>query len=210
MVDWTTVANLATGAGTVVLAVATFASVRSANRTARAAERALLSGLRPLLLASRMQDPPEKVGYSDNHWVRVPGGHAHTEVTDEAIYLAIPLRNAGQGLAVLNRWTAHPERLIGDVPRPDPTGFRRLTRDLYVAPGGLGFWQGTFRDPTDPEFDPVAKVILDRQPFTIDLLYGDGEGGQRMISRFSILPFGEDDWLAAVSRHWHLDRDDPR
>ena len=41
MNDWTTVSSLATGVGTLVLAVATFASVRSANRAAHAAERSL-------------------------------------------------------------------------------------------------------------------------------------------------------------------------
>ena len=45
---------------------------------------------------------------------------------------------------------------------------------------------------------------------TIELLYGDGEGGQRVISRFALLPVGDDDWLINVSRHWNLDRDDPR
>jgi hypothetical protein len=42
--NWNTVSSLATGVGTLVLAVATFASVRSANRAARAAERSLLAG----------------------------------------------------------------------------------------------------------------------------------------------------------------------
>lgn len=41
MVDWTTVSSLATGVGTLVLAIATFASVRSANRSARVAQEAL-------------------------------------------------------------------------------------------------------------------------------------------------------------------------
>jgi hypothetical protein len=59
--DWTTVSSLATGVGTLVLAVATFASVRSANRAARAAERSLLAGLRPLLVPSRLQDADQKV-----------------------------------------------------------------------------------------------------------------------------------------------------
>ena len=36
--DWVTISSLATAAGTLVLAVATFASGRSANRTARVAE----------------------------------------------------------------------------------------------------------------------------------------------------------------------------
>ena len=52
--DWASIASLATAAGTLVLAVATFAAVRSANRAARAAEQSLLVGLRPLLVPSRL------------------------------------------------------------------------------------------------------------------------------------------------------------
>jgi hypothetical protein len=59
--DWNTVSSLATGGGTLVLALATFASVRSANRAARAAERSLLAGLRPLLVPSRLEDSEQKV-----------------------------------------------------------------------------------------------------------------------------------------------------
>ena len=38
--DWTTISSLATAAGTLVLGVATFASVRSANPTTTAVEAA--------------------------------------------------------------------------------------------------------------------------------------------------------------------------
>ena len=47
MTDWVTISALATATGTLVLAVATFASVRSANRAARVAEQAFLMGQRP-------------------------------------------------------------------------------------------------------------------------------------------------------------------
>jgi hypothetical protein len=49
-----------------VLAVATFSSVRSANRSARVAERSLLVGLRPILIPSREDDPPERIRFGDN------------------------------------------------------------------------------------------------------------------------------------------------
>ena len=39
-IDWSTVATFATAFGTLVLAVATFAAVRSANRAARVSEAA--------------------------------------------------------------------------------------------------------------------------------------------------------------------------
>ena len=60
-VDWATVSSLATAAGTLVLAIATFSSVRSANRSARVAELTLLSGLRPVLVPSRPEHPSERI-----------------------------------------------------------------------------------------------------------------------------------------------------
>src|SRR4051812_48223306 len=107
MTDWSTIASLATAGGTLVLAVATFTSVRSANRGARISEQALLTRLRPLLIASRFEDPPEKVGFMDEHWVKVPGGCATAEVVGDVIYLAMALRNVGNGMAVLDRWSLH-------------------------------------------------------------------------------------------------------
>jgi hypothetical protein len=208
--DWTTISSLATAGGTLVLAAATFAAVRSANRSARATERALLAGIRPVVVPSRLEDPPQKVGFQDQHYVRVPGGRAVAEVTDEAIYLAIALRNVGSGLAVLDRWDFYPERQTGDVSHRDPSGFHRLTRDIYVPAGDMGFWQGAFREPSDPNFAIAREAISTRQAMTIDLLYGDHEGGQRTISRFALLPVGDDQWLASVGRHWNLDRADPR
>jgi hypothetical protein len=209
--DWVTVSALATAGGTLVLAVATFASVRSANRSARVTERALLAGIRPVLVPSGVQDPPEKVGFADDHWVKVPGGRAIAEVTEEAIYLAMALRNVGSGLAVLDRWDLHGDRVMGpDATHGAPEAYRRLTRDIYVPAGGLGFWQGAIRDPGDPLFAEARDAIEARRAMTLDLLYGDHEGGQRTVTRFAFLPFGEDEWLAAASRHWNLDRSDPR
>lgn len=124
MPDWVTISSLSTAGGTLVLAVATFASVRSARRAAVATERALLSGIRPVLVPSRPHDPPERVGFVDNHRVEVGGGRAVAEATDDAIYFAIALRNVGNGLAVLDRWNFRPERLMGEVDHPSPDSFR--------------------------------------------------------------------------------------
>ncbi|HTC69429.1 MAG TPA: hypothetical protein VK662_07670 [Acidothermaceae bacterium] len=215
MTDWTTTsAELATAVGTLVLSAATFASVRSANRAARTAERSLLEGLRPLIVASRMQDPPEKVGFVDDHWVRVGGGHAIVEVTDSVIYMAIALRNIGRGMAVLHGWFATDGGTSATRPDHEPIeNFRRLTRDIYIPPGDLGFWQGALRDPAEPIFDEVRTMAKSSESMTIELLYGDQEGGQRAISRFALRPHeidGEQVWLASVGRHWHLDRRAPR
>jgi hypothetical protein len=210
MDNWGIAASLATAAGTLVLAAATFVAVRSSNRAARATERALLAGIRPVLVPSRLEDPPEKVGFADDHWVRVPGGRAVAEVTDTAIYLSIALKNVGNGLAVLDRWDFRPERRLDEVTHRDPEEFRRLSRDIYVPPGDLGFWQGAFRDPEDPIFAHASEAIAEPRAMTVDLLYRDSEGGQRMISRFSLIPAHDGQWITSVGRHWNLDRAEPR
>jgi hypothetical protein len=208
--DWVTISALATAGGTLVLAAATFTSVRSANRAARVAERALMAGLRPVLVPSRFEDPAEKVGFIDDHWVKVEGGRAVAELSDGVVYLAIALRNVGTGIAVLDRWDLLPERALNDVPHRDPEEYRRLTRDLYVPSGDRGFWQGAFRDTEDPMYHEVAAAVKERRAVTVDLLYGDHEGGQHTISRFALIPRADGAWVTAVSRHWNIERDDPR
>src|SRR6185369_16162200 len=99
MADWVTISALATAGGTLVLAGATFTSVRSANRAARVAELSLLARLRPLLLSSRIDDPAQKVGFVDARWFHVPGGGAIAEAADEAVYFVLSLRNFGSGIA---------------------------------------------------------------------------------------------------------------
>src|SRR5712692_644355 len=209
MADWGTISALATAGGTLVLAAATFSSVRSANRAARVAEQSLLVGLRPLLLPSKLDDPPQKVSFADGKWLRAPGGQGAAEVSNEAVYLAMALRNVGNGIAVLHGWHFYPERRP-DYARPGPEDFTRLTRDLYVPVGDVGFWQGAFRDPAAPEFAEAATAVTARQGTMVDLLYGDHEGGQRMISRFSMLPRDDGGWMIEAGRHWNIDRDDPR
>lgn len=208
--DWSTAASLATAFGTLVLAFATFAAVRSANRAARATERSLLVGLRPVLTPTRFTDPPEKIGFVDGHWVTANGGRGVAELTENVIYLAIAVRNVGNGLAVLHGWTLHGNTRYGDVPHDDPASFRRLTRDLYIPPGDSGMWQGALRDPSEPLFAEARDAINATQPVTIELLYGDQDGGQRAITRFSLMPRESGERIAVVSRHWHLDRPDPR
>lgn len=206
-----TAAALATALGTLVLAVATFASVRSGRQSAELVERSLLAALRPLLIASRPQDLEQKVSFVDDHVVHLPGGQGTAEVTDDAVYLTLSLRNAGPGLAVLDGWYVHPERLAGADERHRPLEqFRRLTRDIYVASSDVGFWQGALRDPDAEEFRAVHEAVSERKPLTVDLLYGDVEGGQRVVSRFALMPAGKDAWLAVNARHWNIDRPDPR
>jgi hypothetical protein len=210
LADWVTISALATAGGTLVLAFATFASVRSGNRVARLAERSLLAGLRPLLMPSKLDDAMQKVGFVDRHFVQVPGGNGAAEVTDNAVYLVMSLRNVGSGIAVLHGWSFVEFQTGATVEHTDLSSFRRLTRDLYVPAGDIGFWQGAFRDPAAPEFLTAAALIKERKPLMIELLYGDYEGGQRTISRFALQPRSDAGWLVTVSRHWNIDRADPR
>jgi hypothetical protein len=211
MTDWAiTAASAATAAGTLVLAVATFSSVRSAQRAARATEAALLAGIRPLLVTSHIGDESQKIRFNDDHWVHVEGGRAVIETTDEVIYMVLSLRNVGNGLAVLDRWDLVPDRSTTERSGDEIPVFRRLTRDIYVPAGDLGFWQGALRDPDDPLFNAVRAAVNEHRALTVDILYGDHQGGQRTISRFVLDPMSDGKWLSTVGRHWNLDQPDPR
>jgi hypothetical protein len=214
MAIWETVASLATAFGTLVLGVATFSAVRSSNRSARIAEQALLAGLRPLLVASRSVDPDMKVLWSDRHAVHLSGGGAVFEEQDGVIYLAMGVRNVGAGIALLHGWYPWPDWRSARVGHADPSEFRRLTIDLYVPPGDAGYWEGAIRDEADELRPELLKALADREPITIDLLYGDQEGGQRVISRFAVmassLPSSAGGWFCQGARHWNLDRTEPR
>jgi hypothetical protein len=179
---------MATAGGTLVLAVATFSAVQSSNRSARVAERALMAGLRPLLMPSRLDDPPQKVGFVDGRLLRVDGGRG----------------------AVLDGWRFSLQPEPGSGPPPPVEEFHRLIRDIYVPPGDMGFWQGVFRDPKTAEFRQAADAIAAGERLVVDILYGDHEGGQRAVSRLSMTTTSDGGWLVSAARHWNIDRDDPR
>jgi len=227
--DWVTLSSLATAGGTLVLAVATYQSVRSANRSARVAERSLLEGVRPVLIPSGEQDPAERVRFGDDVILVVPGHGASAKLTRDTIYLAVALRNAGSGLAVLHGWRvraqpprvpgAGPTLLLGDAPGPDSrinrepdlAEFRRQQLDLYIPAGGNGFWQGAMRDPSEPGYAEVRDAVEGDHGLWIDLLYGDYEGGQRAIVRIGATEWPEvEGRRTTVMRYWNLDREDPR
>jgi hypothetical protein len=213
--DWSTTASLLTAGGTLVLAVATFASVRSGNRSARiseraarTAERSLLVGQRPLLVNSRLQDPVQKIQYREGIWLTVDGGTATLEITDEVVYLAVSVRNVGTGLAVLHGWHVG-VGLQTERSHPPLEDFTPQQLDIYVAPGDDGLWLSALRDPAADIFHAVAAAVKAGEPLVINLLYGDFEGGQRVITQFS-LRRADERWLAQAVRHFNVDRPDPR
>lgn len=213
MTDWGTVSALATAGGTLVLAAASFASIRSADRAALSAERALQASLRPLLVNSRLESPEQKAMWLDGHWTKITGsmGYAHV-AEDGQLYLAMSIRNCGPGLGVIHGWRFTEAPAIADASRPPVDSFRRQGRDLYIAPGDTGFWHAALREEDDPHREPLLRALKERERIIIDLLYGDYEGGQRTISRFSLVPRGTDErsWFCQVGHHWSLDRPDPR
>jgi hypothetical protein len=210
--DWNTVSSLATGVGTLVLAVATFASVRSANRSARVAEEALLEQRQPVFSSSRFDDAAQKAMFVERHWVRAEGGRGAAEYANGNVYLAISLRNVGAGIGVCQAWAVCPGlRSAARSPQPRPdSAFRAQTRDLFIPPGDVGIWQGAIREVEDPDYAGIVEAVQTREPISIELLYSDQVGGQRTITRFGLVPAGDDSWLAISSRHWFLDRPGPR
>ena len=193
-----------------MLAVATFASVRSGSRSARIAEQALKVGLRPVLFPSRPDDAHQRIMWGDRHWADLAGAGAVLQDAGVVIYLAMSLRNVGAGIAVLRGWhvdTGRPSSPIKD--HTDPSTFRPMRRDIYIPANDTGFWQGVIREREDPLRAEVVAAIGRGSALTVEILYGDHEGGQPTISLFAI--DHEDDGeglIASVGRHWLLDPQD--
>ncbi len=208
--DATTAASLATAGGTLVLAVATFASVRSSNRSARLAEYSMQLGIRPLLMPSRLEDAPQKIRWGDDHRAVINGSGAHVEVVDDNLYMAMSVRNAGSGIAVLHGWHLRLERLLTEHAHAEREDFRPQTRDLYIPGGDVGFWQAAIRDHDDPEYAEMVARVRARELFLIELLYTDHQGDQPSITLFVVAPYDDDGWYCSAVKHWNLDRPDPR
>jgi hypothetical protein len=186
-----TISSLATAGGTLVLAIATFSSVKSSNRSARVAERSLLAGLRPVLIPSRSDDPPQEVRFVDGDSFTIEGHGGNVDRPSTAnVYFGLAIRNGGTGLAVIHGWRPAPiDGSFSEAPHVEE--FRPQMRDIYIPAGEIGFWQGAIRDHTDPAIEIVRTSLESGARFAIDVLYGDYEGGQRTIARFG-LPTGSD------------------
>jgi hypothetical protein len=208
--DWVAISSLATAGGTLALAVTTYLSVRSANQAARTAERSLLVGLRPLIVESLESDPVQRVNFHDERGIPTPGGGAAVQVIEGRIYVILSLRNVGPGIGVLfgGRLYAEPRNAIrGAI---DLDTFRMLSRDIYIPPGRIGFWQIAYRDSQDDEYYPILQAI-ERGEFMADVLYGDYEGGQRVVTRYAVLRDDDSgEWRLSTIRHTQIDRDEPR
>jgi hypothetical protein len=213
----TDLAEWGTTVGTLVLAGATFVSIRSSSRSARIAERALLAGQRPVLVVARRDDPAQEIQFADGRVLECVSTQALFLYEQDVIYLATPLRNAGSGLAHLQGYRLDPEH--ADRVQADPLGVARhrrggkapdsatfipQQRDLYIASGETGFWQAALRDPSSPHFRAVQDALDSRGRLTVDLLYGDLEEGQPTITRFVLLPNADGTWHCDVAHHWRI------
>ena len=212
MADWVTISSLATAGGTLVLALATFSSVKSANRSTRLAERSLLAGQRPILIPTHEDDPAQTVRFGDGVLIHVRGHAGTIELQRENLYMAISVRNGGSGLALIQGWRVEVADQTSNQPPPTDE-FRRQQRDIYIPPGEVGFWQGAIRDRSDPAYDEIRSAMQSGSRVSVDLIYGDYEGGQRTIARIGLTKDGDDerdDYLAEVGRYWNIDGIDPR
>lgn len=198
-----------------MLAGATFVAVRAAARSTRIAERALLAGQRPVL-APAGPDDTESVQFADGRVFPVGGGRALVQQEPGVIYLSIPLRNVGAGLAMLRGYRLQGEpatdaaqdprgvagHLRGD-PLPPLGMFSGQQRDLLISTNRAGFWQAALRDPATPVYKEILQAIETGGRVTIDVLYGDHEGGQPSVTRFVLLPEAGT-WRCDATRYWNL------
>ena len=221
MADWVTISSLATAGGTLVLAVATFSSVRSANRAARVAEKSLLLGTRPILTPSREEDPVQRVRFGDGTFLTVPGHGAAVQEHDGRIHMAIAVRNGGAGLGVILGWRARSSRSgpsnpdeaarVTDEPAPSLEDFRRQQLDLYIPAGETGVWFGGLYDRDEPGYRDVLDLMRSGGDLIwVDLLYGNYERGQLTIARFGLSERPDDEAQAIgqrafVLRYWDVD-----
>ena len=53
--------------------------------------------------------------FADGHWIRARGSEALVDAAESDLYLALAVRNAGAGIAVLQGWYLWPELVRSDV-----------------------------------------------------------------------------------------------
>ena len=170
-----------------------------------------------MLTPSRREDPEEPVQFADGRVFEVGSGRAMLHRDQAAIYLAVPLRNVGSGIALLRGYRLEAEAAegIAEDPRgiarhrrgdaaPDPAAFAEQQRDLYIPSDAVGFWQAALRDPAESLYGRVQGAIDGGGRLTVDLFYTDHEGGQPTITRFVLLPGDGERWRCDVTHHWSI------
>jgi hypothetical protein len=204
-VDWVTVSKLAAAAATVGLALATFASVRSANRAARVVERSLRVGPPAVVLPTRPDDPQQTIAFADGRRLTVPGGGAVIELTDDAIQIAMAIRNVGGGLAILRGWFLQPKRAQDE--HTEVEEFNRLACDVYLSGSETVVWQSRVKASASPAFARVRQALLARTPLSLEILHSNQHEDRWTITRFDLTSAGGDGkWSAAAAGHRDLEQ----
>ena len=206
-----------------VLAVATFASVRSANRAGRSAERALQVGLRPVLFASRPHETVQKIRWGDGHWAALPPAapcwrrrrrHLHGDVAAErGLGHRRPARVEGWTPSNAQSDTPRSRRCAPERPDVHPEVAHSASRPVICTPRratsasgrprsargttrtGARSWR--CRDGSGPAGRPAL-----RRP------RGRPADDQPLPRR--PYPGKDEEWFHAVVQHWSLDREPPR
>ena len=62
----------------------------------------------------------------------------------------------------------------------------------------------------DDGYSAVTTRRVIRPSRDLRIIYGDLEGGQRVITRYALTPRDDGNWLATAGRHWNVDGPDPR
>ena len=71
-------------------------------------------------MPSRLEDTVQKIMWGDEHWARLSGAGAVAEVAEDNLYLAMSVRNAGSGVAVIHGWHLVLQDLHQDHPHAEP------------------------------------------------------------------------------------------
>jgi hypothetical protein len=89
---------------------------------------------------------------------------------------------------------------------PDFSRFVQQQRSLYVPAGDIGYWQGAIRAGDTDRGDAAAlrRAIDTRERISLFLRYGDQDGGHDTVTRYTLAPDENGDWLFGIGRHWSL------
>ena len=102
--------------------------------------------------------------------------------------VTVRIAHAGPGLGVIHGWRIEQGRSSAEADRPAADSFHRQGRDLYIATGDTGFWHAAVRAEDHPDRELLMLMIKERARITVDLLFGDSEGGQRTRQLREISP----------------------
>ncbi len=83
------------------------------------------------------------------------------EVVDGVVYLAMLVRNVGNGMAIIECLGALRRAEEADDPWGAIEDFRPQTRALWIAPNDVAFWQGALRDEADQLQQSVAAGVAE-------------------------------------------------